>query len=280
VFGGICSRWDVQGNHKNLRKISTKLADAFPEFQMLTVTHRAHGKSERGQPPHSVDACAGDLIELLEEKEIFAPDVLIGHSFGGKVALGVLERFAKGSAPHDMLHPRQVWVLDSTPGVWEPERLETRAELSQSVFRVIEALKELPQPLESKNQLVEELTQRGFTIDLAQWMTLNVRADEKGQFRWMFDLDIIQELFQSYGETDFWPLLDGDWLGRQDDVKVDFIRAGRNSAWSTKILTHFENSRNPSQVRLHTIKDVGHWLHVEKPDAVLDLMSPSFAKNY
>jgi hypothetical protein len=60
---------------------------------VLLVDLRCHGESAAaaGAPPvpgpHTVDAAARDVLELLRERRMF-PQMLIGHSFGGKVRCG------------------------------------------------------------------------------------------------------------------------------------------------------------------------------------------------
>jgi len=273
------SRCVKQGNHKNLRQLSTRLANAFPDYDMLLLTHRAHGNSERGEPPHTVHACSDDVFGLLEEKNIKAIEMVIGHSFGGKVSLGLLERFAQGKAPAGMKPPRQTWILDSPPGRWVPGHEVDSNSLSQSVTGVLEALKHLPQPLKSKSHLVEEMTKLGFSMELAQWMTLNVQRVAQGEYCWSFDLDIIQQLFQSHTETDFWPLLEGDWLASHPECTVSFLQAERNGAWTESLVRRFDEHPHPEQVQRILIPNAGHWLHVENPKEVFEAMAPSFHPN-
>ncbi|KAI5560816.1 hypothetical protein BDE02_16G072700 [Populus trichocarpa] len=43
------------------------------------------------------------------------PDVVIGHSMGGKVALQFAESCTRGDYGHSVSFPKQLWVLDSVP---------------------------------------------------------------------------------------------------------------------------------------------------------------------
>lgn len=60
---------------------------AFPSWQVLLVDLRCHGESARlptrPDGPHNLDSAAGDVLRLLGRLKLF-PEVLIGHSFGGK----------------------------------------------------------------------------------------------------------------------------------------------------------------------------------------------------
>ena len=52
---------------------------------------RGHGDSHDVEPFHTVDACARDVIDLVMELELDV-ELVIGHSFGGKIALEVARR--------------------------------------------------------------------------------------------------------------------------------------------------------------------------------------------
>ena len=76
------------GQGKNLRSFARRIVRKYPFFDVLLVDLRGHGKSPRSFPNakfNSVENCAVDLYNLFDTLEI-EPDVLIGHSFGGKVA--------------------------------------------------------------------------------------------------------------------------------------------------------------------------------------------------
>ena len=273
----------IMGNHKNLRQISTKFANAFPNYEMLLVTHRAHGKSERGEAPHNLEACANDLLELIRS-EGKQPDMLIGHSFGGKVSLSVLKHLHDLHLEQDtrpdqdpILPPRMTWILDCPPGLWNKDIAADTNPLSQSVEAVMSTLKELDEPFESKKHLIKVLTDYGYSTMLAQWMSLNLeRKPERGKgFYFSFDLQILQNLFESHKKTDLWPVLESEWIA-QEDCRVHFVQATENNAWTSEITDRFVkvNEANPN-IQL-TPFDAGHWLHVQKPQELFDLMAPSF----
>ena len=76
------------------------------------VDLRCHGESATigslpGEP-HTVQTSAGDVLALLRQLRLF-PEVLVGHSFGGKVVMSMAEQF--GSIASRL--PRPVQVLTS-----------------------------------------------------------------------------------------------------------------------------------------------------------------------
>ena len=97
----------ILGSAKNWGGTVRRLQANHPRCRFITVDLRGHGENQVFAAPHSVDACARDLHELLESLEIEA-NVVIGHSFGGKVALAYARNHGS--------HLDAVWTLDSPPG--------------------------------------------------------------------------------------------------------------------------------------------------------------------
>lgn len=91
----------ILGSKRNWRTPATVFKKLHPDFDCVTVDFRGHGESN---PTHrspylwednTVDSCSHDLSKLIDSKldEIsVAPNIIVAHSFGGKVALKFLER--------------------------------------------------------------------------------------------------------------------------------------------------------------------------------------------
>ncbi|KAK3259379.1 hypothetical protein CYMTET_31619 [Cymbomonas tetramitiformis] len=82
------------GSGRNWRSFSRQLGKELEKssshpWRFLLVDQRNHGQSTfRGhEGPHTIDVCAQDIVKLLDGR---APDVLVGHSLGGKVVLDYL----------------------------------------------------------------------------------------------------------------------------------------------------------------------------------------------
>ena len=73
-------------------------AQGFPSWQVLLVDLRCHGEStqmaQRPARPHGVESAAEDVLKLLGQLKLF-PEVLVGHSFGGKVVMSMVEQFGR-----------------------------------------------------------------------------------------------------------------------------------------------------------------------------------------
>mmetsp|Transcript_10527 Transcript_10527/g.16743 ORF Transcript_10527/g.16743 Transcript_10527/m.16743 type:complete len:264 (+) Transcript_10527:447-1238(+) len=252
-----------------MRVISTKLTQEFPNLQILNVTHRAHGGSTTGEPPHNFDATVNDLMYLFHEQEITRPDMIIGHSFGGKVALALTEYLVGPEA--DVIPPHLVYSLDSPPAKWDVIK-EDSVENNESVIHVLKSLRDFPQPFTSKSHLLKEFKDRGFSEGLAQWMTLNVTRRGPNEFFWSFDLGAVSELFDAHIAADYLPFLDSESLAKSKTM-VKFIQAGRNPAWEKHLVEHLTNHPN-KHIGLEKMENVGHWLHAEDPNGLLQVMKP------
>src|SRR5512140_1638579 len=76
----------IFGAGRNWASIARRLVRERPDWGAVLVDLREHGRSTGFGGPHTVAAAAGDLRRLVETTGLAATGVL-GHSFGGKVAL-------------------------------------------------------------------------------------------------------------------------------------------------------------------------------------------------
>jgi len=118
----------ILGSGANLRALAARYVAARPQVTVTLVDLRGHGKSKAGDGPHNVGACARDLVALETRLSLPVSGVL-GHSFGGKVALA-----------YHALRPdlARVHVLDSAPF----SRAEPTG--SEQTMRVIAMLEAAP----------------------------------------------------------------------------------------------------------------------------------------
>ena len=241
----------IWGSGRNLRSFCQGLAAQLPQWSLLLVDLRNHGESTGAPAPHTVSACAADIFHLCQHLGV-APSALVGHSFGGKVAMEVLA--------DPWPHLRQIIVLDTLPHLRASEDDGPAA-----IAKVLAALRSVPQPLAQRGDVVPLLLACGLDTSVAQWMTTNLRADGDG-YRFKFDLDGVEAMLQSYFASDSWPLL------RQvpPTITVDVVRAALSPRWTPEVVAAF--AELPVQVRLHVLADAGHWLHVDNPLGLTRLM--------
>src|SRR5215213_4227042 len=133
----------IYGRGRNWAAVARSLTARRPEWAAALVDLRLHGASPAFHPPHTVAACADDVRDLIVRADDWpAPvDVVVGHSFGGKVALSLI---ADGPAPP----LSQVWVVDSTPAAGEP---------AGTAWRMLGVARALPQRVATRAEAIAGL---------------------------------------------------------------------------------------------------------------------------
>lgn len=227
----------------------TQLARVRPQWGFILVDLRLHGRSQGFPPPHTLERCADDLQVLVERLALPVRGIM-GHSFGGKVAMVYAQRHGE--------QLDQTWILDSTP---EKHRS------SMSVVAVLEAMKRLPMPQPSRQAVVKGLLEQGLTLDLAQWLSGNAEL-QGGQFVWRFDFPGLEALLLSFYETELWSVLEEPPFHTQ----VHVVKAERSQVLSEEGEARAHSATANGRTFLHILPDAGHWLHVDNPRGLLELM--------
>ena len=251
-------------------KFARQFLALHPSANAVLVDHRGHGDSPRGDafgPPHTVEACARDTLQLMDHLQRQGvvrspPKVVVGHSFGGKVALAF-----RGLVPTTPL----TWVLDSPPGAG------ALSERGDSVVRLLKTLQSMPRPPPNRADLVRILAaERGFSTTVANWMTTNVKTNADGSSEWVFDLAVAHDLIADYQLRDMLPQVEAT---ASPSSRVGFIKAGLNKHWPEHNLEALRAAarRNPQGILLVEMPGVGHFLHTDKPKEVMDIMRDSVA---
>ncbi|XP_047329378.1 putative esterase/lipase HI_0193 isoform X2 [Impatiens glandulifera] len=263
----------ILGCRKNWGSFARRLAQEFPKWQFLMVDLRCHGDSaainKRG--PHNVHSAALDVLKLLGKLKI-TPRVVVGHSFGGKVALSMVDQAAKPLA-----RPVRVWVLDASPG-----KVRAGGDGEDHPAELISFLSTLPKEIASKREVVNLLVAEGFSKDVAQWVATNLRPSSTPTslpgFSWAFDLNGISEMYQSYEETNMWKIVEDVPRG----VHVNFLKAERSlHRWALEDLQRIHAAEEVAVdegggVEMHVLEDAGHWVHADNPDGLFRILSFSF----
>lgn len=264
----------ILGCRKNWGTFARRLAREFPSWQFLLVDLRCHGDSAsfKKRGPHTVASAALDVLKLVRELRI-TPRVLVGHSFGGKVVLSMVDQAAK-----PLGRPVRVWVLDATPG-----KVRAGGDGEDHPAELISLLSTLPKEVSSKQDVVKALTQQGFSNDVAQWVVTNLRptsssGSQSPIFSWVFDLRGIAEMYQSYEETNLWKIVEDVPRG----VHMNFLKAERSlHRWALEDLQRIHAAEELAAeegggVEMHVLEDAGHWVHADNPDGLFRILSSSF----
>lgn len=253
------------GAAHNLRAFARRILMERKDVRIALVDLRLHGKSPPAARPHNIAACVEDFLEL--ERELGEPEVFIGHSLGGKVALAFGAARAKENSEdaRGTSRLRQVWALDSDPGPQEPAE-------SHEVLTVLRAAESVRPPFPSRAFVVDALRAAGLSSGIANWLSTNLERSGDG-FTWRLDGAALGELLSDYFSLDLWPFLES--LSARQPSCPDFhlVVAEHSDRWSGTMRARAEAlSPTSAHVHLHHLKDSGHWVHVDNPDGLLEIL--------
>jgi pimeloyl-ACP methyl ester carboxylesterase len=238
----------IYGAGRNWASVARRLTRARPDWGALLVDLRQHGGSQGFSPPHTIAAAAADLRTLADAAH--APlHALLGHSFGGKVALS----YARNANPE----LRQLWIVDASP--------EARAPWG-SAWQVLEVLKSMARDFVDRAEAIGALQASGIDAPVAQWLATNLELSGQ-RYRWRFDLASMEALLRDFFATDLWDVVESPPPG----IEVHLIKAENSSVLSGETLARLERLANDKRLWLHRVAG-GHWVNADNPDALQNLL--------
>ena len=187
---------------------------------------------------------------------------VVGHSFGGKVALRFAARVDSGVS--------SVWALDTPPS----RRGAGARGPGSEVGQVLSTLRSISIPAASRDVVTTALEAAGFSPSMTGWMATNLRATD-GVFGWHFDLDGAEALIEDYFQLDLWPTLRA-WPG---EGTVNLLAAGHGGRWTAMDRTLARAALVASKLRYHTLPNSGHWVHVDAPEELAGLLAADLFEN-
>jgi len=219
------------GSLDNLGILARSLQEHYPVIQ---IDLRNHGLS-----PHSAEMnyplMAEDLLALLDELQL-EKVILIGHSMGAKAAMTltalVPERISK------------LVSIDMAPVAYQVRRHE-------EIFQALQAVTDagITQRSVAAQLMREHLPEEG----VIQFL---LKSFHEGQ--WRFNLPVLMAQYDTligWQPTPPWPHPALFICGGLSD----YVQAAHRS----ELLAQFP------QAKAHVVAGTGHWVHAEKPEAVL-----------
>ncbi|CAL5334490.1 hypothetical protein CsSME_00016683 [Camellia sinensis var. sinensis] len=264
------------GSGRNWRSFSRSLSSSLSnEWRLVLVDLRNHGRSaeiESLSPPHDMANAAKDVADLVKSQGWAWPDVVLGHSMGGKVALQFAESCARGDYGQSAQLPKQLWVLDSGPGKVNTENSDGEVE------KVLQTLQSLPTSVPSRKWLVDHMIKLGFSKSLSEWIGSNLKKSGDHE-TWAFNLDGAVQMFNSYRETDYWPLLEHP----PKEMEIAIVQAEKSDRWDADVIQRLESlagrslDESEGKFSVHVLPNSGHWVHVDNPKGLLEIVAPRIA---
>jgi pimeloyl-ACP methyl ester carboxylesterase len=242
----------ILGSGGNWSSFASRLVERRPDWLVVLVDLRLHGDSRIADPPHDLAACARDLAELRDSLDFSTSrTAVLGHSFGGKVALEATRTLTPA--------PAQTWVIDSTPAPTSGEG---------STRKMLQMLAESPETFGDREEAVAWVAAGGFDEATARWMAMNLRRNGG---RWSWDLDVsgLQDLLGSFGSSDLWSIVEAD----VPDTDIRFVQASSGSILTDSDAERIKRNQTRHRAPRLTVLSGGHWLHIDNPEGMLELLA-------
>lgn len=243
----------ILGSGTNLRSIARALVRADPSYQAVLVDLRGHGRSPMPSGPHTLEACADDVAAVIATLGPPTTGVL-GHSFGGKVAMTLAHR--RDALAERLAH---VVLVDSMPGARPGGRG------SENVLVVLESLEALPRHVTLREHFIEGLVARGQTRAIASWLAMSLRRSADG-FEMPFDLPAIRALLDDHFARDLWPLFDEE--PRRPVPRLHQVIGERSAVFEADDRAHAAQLAAEGRATLDVLP-AGHWVHVDDPEGLV-----------
>lgn len=219
------------------------------QYKVYLVDQRNHGRSFHDEDM-DYGLMADDLSQFMDKQDLESAYIM-GHSMGGKTAM----TFA-GEYPGKV---KKLIVVDIGPKKYEAGH--------ETIFNAMRSLPidEIESRKEARQHLGEYITEEGIRLFLLK----NLSRKKEGGYRWKMNLEGI---YQNYDKI---------LASIPDDIHYEgpalFIN-GQSSNYITKedrpmIKKHFPNAQ------LQTIKNAGHWVHVDQQEELLGSVSAFLSEN-
>jgi esterase len=238
------------GSGRNLRGFAQRWAERAPDRCFLLVDLTGHGASPPLPPGADVETLARDVGETVAAAQLGPTATVLGHSLGGRVALA-WSRLAPAAVD-------ELTLLDIAPGPIEAARSSSR--------RVLDVLRTMPGEAPNRRAFKALLVDGGLAPAVADWVIMNLDCDPAG-CRWRIDREALAALNGRINGDDLWPALEAR---RAAGRATRCLRGERSPYVRDEDLARFAAAGVP----VDTIAGAGHDLHIEAPEAVLDIIAP------
>ncbi|EMQ2224830.1 MULTISPECIES: esterase [Citrobacter] len=224
----------VHGLFGSLDNLGILARDLVTDYDIIQVDMRNHGLSPRS-PEMNYPAMAQDLLDTLDDRQI-EKAIFIGHSMGGKAVMALTAQ-----APERV---ERLVAIDIAPVDYHVRRHD-------EIFAAINAVTDAQ--ASSRQQAASVMRQHLQEEGVIQFLLKSFVDGE-----WRFNVPV---LWDQYPHIVGWETIPA-W-----EHPALFIPGG-NSPYVTEAYREQLLAQFP-QARAHVIAGAGHWVHAEKPEAVL-----------
>jgi esterase len=251
----------ILGRRVNWRSVARRWVKLRSGWGAVLVDLRDHGESQGLPGPRTVAAAAADLIPLAQaviEARGGRVAGVLGHSFGGKVAIAAAEQLRAAGHPLD-----ELWIIDAPPG----PRTQPR---DRTTDRTFELLERLPERFATRREFIDAVVGGGIDTSIAQWLATNLVEVGDGGWRFGLELERLRALLRDFTQIDLWPIVEAE---ADAGTRVVLVLGGRSQAVFGDEREHAEQLAAAGRIALETIEGAGHWVHVDRPEALLAVLA-------
>jgi len=199
------------------------------------------------------------------------PSTIIGHSWGGRIALRYSAMMAQQQQSassnqhhHDHQELKSLWLLDTVPG-----------QVNDSVEQVISAIENFQanhaqSGLDKKAMLKILIDEYQLSMPLAQWLISSFDIAAK---QFMFDFQVAQDMLPEFQQQDFYGLIN-QCLSSTESMQIHLVRGGKNQGWTVDVLQQLNQLQRSSGNRfhVHVLPKAGHWVHIDDRDGLVRMI--------
>jgi len=235
----------IHGLFGSLSNLSTLANELQATHHVVLIDVRNHGNSPQSETMTYPEMVA-DIFELADHLEVDTFSI-VGHSMGGKIAMGC--------ALFSPERVKSIVIADIAPVSYADKHSEVFNALLLLNFKKIE----------NRAQANEQLSRYIDSPDVRQFLLKSLRKKE-GTFAFLFNLNA---LANNYVHVRGWP-----FLNKTFNQKALFIKGGTSDYILPEHQSEIMKQFPEAQAKI--ISNTGHWLHAEKAKTFNRLVTQFF----
>ncbi|CAO3647443.1 unnamed protein product [Mucor hiemalis] len=237
------------GSKQNWTSLAKAMSNRLSR-DVYTIDLRNHGDSPHCDE-HTYEAMTQDLVEFISQHELETP-ILLGHSMGGKAVMS--------TALHYPSLVSKLIVVDMPP---------VSLHLSRSFATYVDAMRAIEEANPKKQSEADKiLSQFESNVGIRMFLLTNLKRTAEGELRFRVPYETLGKSLESIG----------GFLNKSKEIEAFkaptlFIAGGKSpylapfQKQDKEIKSLFPNSK------LQVVDGAGHWVHAEKPDIVLNMIT-------
>ncbi len=225
------------GSSKNWKSLAKKFSE---NYQVILIDLRNHGDSPFDSDMN-YEVMVNDVIALMSKLDLASANIL-GHSMGGKVAMKLNQLYPE--------RVRKLVIADIAPIAYQHDHDE-----------IINPVLGLDLQKIKNRKAADEMLETGIPDQRVRLFILQNLVFLQGQASWKLNWIAIKQNMESlvgYENIDHWEIKNSSL----------FIRGELSLYVSQESMNLIDNHFKDAE--MVTIKNAGHWLHAEQPDAFFD----------